>query len=427
MKNKLVFLCLSLIIIFGVGFLILPDAESNTKVYYSGEAINFNNKVIFGSTNMNGAEIFALENKKIVRTANFSSYSLLSSTPSDFSDLIFNVENDYLYVYLVDGRYLHKYDITNPYNPRLVDKVKDNSWDWFIGLTKYADKVATIGTKGIKVWNSNMQVVNAFGLKNNYHYNIKFSPSGNYIFNIEGANLQIINGITREEISLIPLLVNEEHNRSVYSDVVNSQVIVIEDEAVTAFNFNGQEKKSYTHTSNLGYDIDSLANSDYVYFSDGFGVVKLNKNTFTAADWVFTTDLAIANGWAMDLNVVPQNDGEKVIVFNNSSILVLDKNLDMLDYYEASEEDVAPVEKLFLAIDKNRGAAGSQISLRGGGYGLNEDLLITFAGKKFNIQSDSQGRFTKIITVPDVKPIRTDIKVVGQFSGLHYSVAFDIE
>ncbi|MFH1822312.1 MAG: hypothetical protein ABH830_01275 [Patescibacteria group bacterium] len=427
MKNKLVFLCLSLIIIFGVGFLILPDAKSNAKVYYSGEAINFNNKVIFGSTNMNGVEIFALENKKIVRTASFSSYSLLSSTPSDFSDLIFNVENDSLYVYLVDGRYLHKYDITNPYNPRLVDKVKDNSWDWFIGLTKYSDKVATIGTNGIKVWNSDTQIINSFKFKNNYHYNIKFSASGNFIFNIDKGNLQVINAINREEISTIPIVVNEEHNRSVYNDMVSSQVIVVEDNAVTAFNFNGKEIKSYSHTSDFGYDIDSLANSDYVYFSDGLGVVKLDKNTFKAVDWVFTTNLVIDNGWAMDINVVPQNDGEKIIVFNNSSIIVLDKNLEMLDYYEASEKDVAPVEKLFLAIDKNRGAAGSQISLRGGGFGLNEDLLINFANKKYNIQADNQGRFTKIITVPDVDPVRTDIKVVGQFSGLHYSVAFDIE
>jgi hypothetical protein len=130
----------------------------------------------------------------------------------------------------------------------------------------------------------------------------------------------------------------------------------------------------------------------------------------------------------MGLKTVNDGTSEKIVIFNGSNILVADKNLDTVAFYESIEEDTRPIENLFLNIDKNRGAAGAQVSVVGGGFGLGEDLVIEFSSiKQTTIKADQNGRFQAIITVPSVLPGMTDIKVIGKTTKKTYSTSFKIE
>jgi len=186
-------------------------------------------------------------------------------------------------------------------------------------------------------------------------------------------------------------------------------------------------EKEFKHISDKGYDVDGLINSQYLYFSDGIGIVKVQKSDLKPVDWVYTTSIGAKNGWSMGLRVVEDSGGEKVIVFNDTSILIFDEKLELISYHESIEEEDRAIEPLYLKLDKNSGAPNSQISLQGGGFSPNEELIISFIKEKITQQADNQGRFIKIINVPSVLPIRTDIKVVGKYSGLNYSIAFDIK
>ena len=425
MKKKIIFLFL----IFAAVIVFLPPGiESKTQPYYSGDAIVFNDRIFIGTTNTKAFELFTFDSGKIIRQVVIAVPPRYEGVDNFFYDFKFNKEDKKLYVYLTDGRYLYKYNLDIPSRPKLINKFKSNIWSWFSGINMTPDNLATIGKEGIKIWNSDFQIVNLYNLFNKYYPgNISFSPKGNFIFNIIDNNLAIFNVLEREIIKKIPLNIIEAHNRKIFNDHIESLIYVVDDSSLKAFNFNGILKKEFKHTSDLGYDVSGLEGSEYLYFSDGIGVVKSRKSDLKPVDWVYTTDLGIQGGWAMGLEAVRSSRGEKIIVFNNSSILVLDKDLELVDYYKAVEEDNSPPENLWLSVDKNKAAPGSLISLRGGGYGLKEKVRIIFAKEEYIIQADDKGRFATIITVPSVLPARTDIKVVGEYSGLNYSIAFNIE
>jgi len=177
-----------------------------------------------------------------------------------------------------------------------------------------------------------------------------------------------------------------------------------------------------------GYDMESSAGNSYVYFSNGFGVVKLNQENFDEADYVYTTSLGGAQGWAMGLKLVNTDEGDRLVVFNASNILVLDGNLKKIASVKSVEE--APVEakeSLFLNINHSFGAPGAIISVSGGGYFPNESLTISFGGQKSEVKADNRGRFDTNVTVPNLKAERLDIKVDGANSKATYSIAFEIK
>jgi len=407
--------------IFAIVILFIPMAKGRVKPYYSGEAVNYNGHLYIGTTNTGKFELFGLDQKKLYRKS-----SIMAQDNSNFSDLFFRKESGRLYVYLVNGE-LFKYDISNPYFPVQIAQIKDNSYDWFYGVIKAGDKIATIGTKGVKIWNNNLQVINAYNIKVNNSDNLIFSDDGAYLYNFSGSDLEIINANTRDIIVNTQLDISDNnHNQKPYSDAKDGSVFVVDDDSLRKIYLNGN-KKSFAHISNVAYDVASLPGEDYVYFSDGQGIVKVDKENLKALSWVYTTDKGARGGWAMGLDVIPSDDGDVIIVFNGSSILALDKNLDLIDYYAGREQDLSPTEPLNLSVDKYRAAPNSFISLRGGGFGAYEDLEINLSGSRFYAKTDEFGKFVKIIKVPSVFPMKTDLKVDGERTGLTYSIGFEIE
>src|SRR3989338_4126863 len=424
MKMKLL---ISAILLISISMLFMPGAKGQSRTYYLGDAIIYNGQVIIGSTNLgNGLEIFKLEADKLVRAAKINLFKAQYADADKFYDLAFSQEQEKLYVYLVDGRYLYKYDISDLSSPSLVSQIRDNAWDYFMGVDKQGDKILTFGLKGIKVWNLDGQIIDSYNLINQFAYNINFQP-GDFILDMAADRLKFYDKNSRQFIREVPFSSGEVHNRKVMADRASGEIYLVDDEALKKYDYSGQLKNVFKHISNRGYDVDGLAGQDHLYFTDGKCVVKFAKSNLRPIKWAYTTDLGESNGWAMGLKVLKDGIGEKVVIFNNSTILLLDQDLKMISYAAADAADVQPSENLFLRLDKNRAAPNSAVLLNGGGYAAGEELAIIFASQSYLVKTDSDGRFTTIINVPSVLSVKTDIKVMGKSSGLSYSIGFEIE
>ena len=172
----------ALIILFAVAitFFAVSPTKSRTKSYYSGDAVSYNGKIFIGTTNTGAFELFSLENDLIYKKATIQSAD--APLAKNFIDAKFSAESGKLYVYLVNGRYLYKYDITNPIAPKQVLKIKDNSWDWFVKVDVVNGNLVTVGSKGVKIWNKDYQVIDAYNMINEKDMgSITFSPAGDFM------------------------------------------------------------------------------------------------------------------------------------------------------------------------------------------------------------------------------------------------------
>lgn len=399
-------------------------AASKIKSYYSGDAISYQGRVIFASTNMRGVEIFELKNNKIELASKFRSFDSIYSGSEDFNDVMFRVEGDRLYMYLSDGRYMYRYDASNPKNPLLIEKIKDNSWDWFLSIGQCGKNLTTVGTKGVKIWNENLDVIyNNLNLTNKLAKNVQVDPSCNYIFTIENNIVNIFNRFSDSNISQVEISANGNRPRQMQFNQFNSSFYIVDDSSLREYDYSGNVLNKFEHASTQGFDVVNSSNPGYLYFSDGTGIVKLSKSNFKASKWVNTTNLGGNGGWAMQLKAVRGNQGERVIVYNGSNILVLDDNLKKIDSYAANEIDASARGELKIYANDKFTLSGSQVNVYGMGFAPEEDIKLYFAGAIFNSQTDSAGNFTARLTTPSVKTGVYDIKADGQKSKNTYSTS----
>lgn len=419
-----------------------PSAQTRVKSYYSGDAVSYNGRTVIATTDTGELELFTITDSNIIqRFAALRSYDNRFNKPVDFKDVLLNIEQGSLYAYAVDGRSLIKYDISDLQVAREVAKVQDNSWDWFGGIEKIHDYVATIGTNGIKLWTANMQVFDQYKVvtPGNYIFNSSDAGSKRYVFTVGDKKIRIFDRESRSTFQEIPLdftWAGEFYKRAIYNDRSNQTVFVVDDEAVRKINFQGEIIKSFDHTGTQGYDIVPSNDGAHLYFSDGIGIVKLRKSDLAVVDFVYTQNFG-TNGWAMGLKVVADAQGERLIVFNSSGIIVLNSNLEPLKtnshQLAIATTDVIdsfpPVtEPVYLKIDRNRAAAGSTVILSGGGFGRLEPLKIEFRDQTITILANEQGMFVTTLTVPTGKQQQgTDIKVTGEVTHISYNLGFYIE
>jgi len=337
-----------LIIIVVVGTTTLP-AKTKVRAYYSGDAIIYNDVVVTGSANSESLEVFKLEGQKLVKFVDIKPYNSRFGTYDSFFDLKFNQEDGRLYVYAISGYSLYKYDISDLSSPSLV-KISTNSyWEWYSRVDKFGNDIVTISARGVKVFNRNMDIVDSYDIKNDIPYNISSGGSSQYIFNITKDQINVFDRSARKVTKNINVdYRSASGNRSLYFDSYDQMIYVVDDYSAKKFDLNGALKSTFDHSGNPGYDVAS-SNNEYIYFSNGLGVVKLEKsNTKLLASQV-TGGIAGTEGWAMGLKVVANSTGDKVVVFNNSSILVLNDKLNKLAYARAGEDTRPEVkENLFL-------------------------------------------------------------------------------
>lgn len=416
------------ILILGIISLIFVSySQGKTKSYYSGDSLVYQDKLYIVTANTGNLELFRLEGDNLNRLEKIKPFDQRFNKFGSFYDAHLRIEDSKLYVYAVSDFSLYKYEVKNERSLSLVTSVKNSYWEWYNRVDDIGSRLATISAKSVKIWNNDMQVIDEYTFSNE---EIPYNVSGNdhFLFNIQNGKLYVYDRESRTVIREIAL--NFKNNKSahkVYLDE-NENLYVVDDYYAKKFSLEGNLLDSFKHLDYEGFDMGARNFSQYVYFSNGVGVVKLNKETMSVSDWTWTGGIAGPRGWAMGLDVVNLN-GDKVVVFNNANILVLDVNLNKVASFQAQDEEdeVYATENLFLNMDKNRAAINSQVSLNGGGFLPNEDLKIDFAGIKQNAKTDQRGRFTQILSVPD-KPIGVyDIKVEGVSSKMTYSITFKIE
>ena len=407
-------------------FMVLPG-ESRTKSYYSGDAIAFQNKLFVGSTNTGSLEVFRLEGKELVLVAKIKPIDPRFNLPEDFFDLKFSEENSHLYVYAVSNYTLYKYEVLSN-KLSLVKEIKNTYWEWYNRVDKFGSNITTVSAKGLKIFNQNMEVINAFSFSNpEAPYNIN-ATNDRFVLSVAKNSLQVYDRETRAVVRDIPLNFKYENgNRRAYQDQAYN-LYAVDDYYLKKFDFSGKLLASFRHLDYQGFDVAVSNHSGNVYFSNGVGVVKLDEN-LKLLDDKWTNNLGGYAGWAMGLKTVYLN-GDKLVVFNNSNIIVLDDKLNKLAAVAASEtSEISPTENLYLVLDKNSAAPNSQVAVSGGGFLPEENLEVAFDGaKQTTVKADNRGRFTAIISIPgNALPGGKDIKVKGLSSTLHYSISFKVE
>lgn len=415
-----------------VGFLAVKNGRSQTMPYYSGDAVNYEDKVVFGSANSGYLEVFVLEGREIRRGVKVKLYNSTFNEYHDFSDLKLSVEGGRLYVYAISEYTLVKYDFSDLQNLSLVAKQTNTYWDWYYRIDKFGDNIGTVSKNGVKIINSQIEVIDSFAFAPTNAYSVRANNSRSLFFGISDSVIQIYNRDSRSVVREIPLNFNSDgHYRKIYFDAPTDEIYAIDDYYIKKFSTDGRLLNSFKHLSAPGYDAESTLNNPYVYFSNGFGVVKMTKSDFKLSDYAYATNLGGPQGWAMGLKAVDTSRGDVLVLFNNTNILVLDKNLDKIASVRAEEQASNQArEVLYLDLDHAIGTAGGAVNLTGAGYWPNEGLAVDFAGRVTNAVVDKNGRLNLNLTVPTITgtlPKRVDIKVDGLDSEISYSISFTIQ
>lgn len=419
--------------------LTLPWAQARTRSYYSGDAINYNGTLVICTTDTGNLELFKLTGKNLSNFARFKSYNPVFNRQDNFYSCALNQEGENLFIYASTGALLNKYDISGLNDSvDLVDSAKDNSWDWFGGLGKLnSDRLYTVGSNGVKIWNTDLQVIDSYKVVNKSNpYNVRFSADNLTMYNAIGDDLQVYDNPNRQLDYTINLTrTNNRGNRQVYG--VNNKLYVAEDNGVKMYNDAGEIVTSYDTKSQYGYDVAPSFDNQSIYVSVGNGLRKLALSDLHLIKTVSTR--FASNSWAMGLKVVDGWSGERIVVFNNSNIAVYDNNLNRIAFTTATTEDTRPQvsEALSLSLSQLVAPATAAVTIKGTGFAAKEPLTITLLNSTWEATADDNGRFSQELIVPAVSqtltvgtvvaPLRTEIAVKGQTSGRHYNIGFSIQ
>ena len=449
MKKFILFFAL----VIGVVLFTSIPAKTKVKSYYSGDALNYNNNLVVASTDSEGLELFSLGQDGLQRKSSWRPFDKRFNKNDSFYGVKLNIESGRLYAYTISGFTLYKYDISNLSNPVLVKEVKNTYWEWYNKVDKFGDNIVTVSAKGVKEYNKDLEIIDSYELTNEIPYNISSGGNQNLIFSLSEDNneIKVFDKSQRRITGNLQInFYGGNNNRSIYYDAYDDNIYFSDDRSVKKVGLDGSLRGTFEHLGYPGYDVSSIGN-EYLYFANGLGVVKLKKSDMSVVTSRRTGDITIDEGWAMGLKAVAMNDGEKIVVFNNSSILVMNSDLEVLGYSVAGQDDkVHAKENLFLNLNSAIFNSGTQVQVSGGGFLPNEELTIDFYRQKYQVTADTEGRFSKVLYAPELSTSnsrdkvivqsendngmvvrniseRTDIKVTGNDSNYTYSIGLEIK
>ncbi len=449
MKKILLFL----VLVFGVVLFTSIPAKTKVKSYYSGDALNFNNNLVVASTDSEGLELFSLGEDGLQRRSSWKPFDKRFNKNDSFYGVKLSIESGRLYAYAISGFTLYKYDVSDLSNPVLVKEMKNTYWEWYNKVDKFGDNIVTVSAKGVKVYNKDLETIDSYELTNEIPYNISSGGNENLIFSLSEDNdeIKIFDKSQRKITGNLQInFYGGNNNRSIYYDVYDDNIYFSDDRSVKKVGLDGSLKGTFEHLGYPGYDVSSTGN-EYLYFANGLGVVKLKKSDMSVVTSRRTGDVTVDEGWAMGLKAVAMAGGERVVVFNNSSVLIMNSDLEVLGYAVAGQDEKTYAkENLFLNLSSAIVDSGTQVQVTGGGFLPNEELTVDFYNQKYQVKADMEGRFFKVLNAPELSNSnsrnkvlvqsendngmvirniseRTDIKVTGNDSNYTYSIGLEIK
>ncbi|MDD3285448.1 MAG: hypothetical protein PHG95_02335 [Patescibacteria group bacterium] len=408
------------------------DGKTKDQSYYAGDAVLYKGQLIIATANTGKLEVFSSSGTKIQRLMSVS----LSPNPGKedaFNDVKLEVQGQNLKAYAVAGYALYLYDLSDLQTASLENKVKNTYWEWYYRVDRFGNNIATVSGRGVRIWNNDLQIVDGFDFESELPYSLRSSGDARFLFALNNSALNIYDRENRSIIKTISLDYRDfqKNGRKSYYDRISGNIFVADDYYVKKFDFNGKLLASFRHYGDASYDVESSFDNNFLYFSNGLNVYKLKKSDLSLVKEVQATTLGAPQGWAMGLKLVNTAEGDRLIVFNNSGLLVLDSNLNVISKSDKISQDdgqLYPLENLYLVLGNRSAQSGASVNLQGGGFWPNESLSISLLGSKMNAQADRFGRFNVNVSVPSVaNDSRYDIKVDGLSSQLTYSISLEIK
>lgn len=426
MKKILLFSALAILIFAGWS---IKDAKTKNQAYYSGDAVLYYNQLIIASANSGRLEFFKVSGDKLERLFTYG----LAVNPSKtevFNDVKLEVQGNKLVAYAVAGYTLYEYDISDLKNVRFAKKVRNTYWEWYHRVDRLGNNLATISDRGVRIWNKDLDVINGYDFSTDIPYSLRSGGDNRFLFALNNDSLEIYDRETRQIIKSIALNYRnfDDNSRKVYYDRNVSLLYVIDDYYIKKYNLDGKLLASFRHYGNSSFDTESAIGSQYIYASNGANIYQLNKSDLKLVH-EYQSYNATPQGWAMGLKLVNTNQGDRLVVFNNSGIAVLDQSLKLVaSSGKINQDDVKiyPFENLYISLNFYTVKIGATINVSGGGYLPNEEIVISLKNEKKSVQADSFGRFSADLTIPSSQAGRYDVKADGKTSNLTYSTALEI-
>ncbi|MGE5425988.1 MAG: hypothetical protein ACM3PZ_02855 [Bacillota bacterium] len=418
---------LALLLIFLAG---IYRARSLDVVYKDGDAIYYKNRIIIASADSGNIEIFSLGGERVDRLMTISHPSRSPRSNDNYSAVKLEQSDSSLIAYAVSGGAIFKYDISNLYEPVLEKKVKNNLGDVYYDLSSENGRLITYGSKGISIWNGDLEVVVSYPLVTSIGTASVLSPDIAVGVDPEHTSLLFYNRGTRDSIS-VPVNFKSQPDKSwnaAYDPIVGS-ILIIDDYYMKNFDAQGTLLGSHINPGGASYGAAVDGASSAAFFTNGMSILKLDISNMELLGSMNSTQAAGRGSRLMGIRLVETAFGKRLVVFAGDSISILDSDLNRIGYSGniTHTEELLPSESLFLNLSDTSAVAGQSVSLDGGGFWPQEPLIISIGEEQLSESSGKNGRFQAEISIPELPPGMQDIKVTGEKSEMTYSISIRIE
>jgi len=435
MKTKKILLILlsfavlcSGIILVSRGFISRGFAETN-KEYRKGEIIYIGGKDYLIASNKQFIEILEIApDDKLFQVSEVHGMERIN-------DLCISHERGRHYLIVATGRYLIKYDITNPVLPKIVikrDLYKFRKGKYKIGymssLASNDNYLFAAGSRGVRRFiKENLFVDKIYTFEKSYGI-----AADNDKLVVLTKDKGLIFDISTGDIEGEYKLENIKNNKRKPAIDYTGNIYLPSDNSFIKINNGiiGQYYNSVKAGVIHSYAVDVLPSGE-IFYVNGYGVTKLN-NSLAKEKFLYSAKNKIygPNSWASGIDVKGIKQGKRVTVFNKSSILLLDDNLNLLFQYRYTPlytDDITVSTDLKITLSQYCGVPlHDTVSVEIYGYWPNEEVEITFGSNKHLVKVNNLGYGEVKMTVPEMDKGITIISAKGQDSGLSYQTTFNI-
>jgi hypothetical protein len=451
--KKLISILALVSVIIPIFILGVKPVVSENKTYATADVIEINKQVIAVVPNGTGVETLLITPDNEIKK--------LAEAVSDGSGIepqgvYARMEGSQPIAYVAAGTAVQKYDISSPNWPALLKSI-----DSPLGYTRditgrdNTNLILIAGDKGVK----ELETIELAPIREIWKgtvYGIDTNAKGEVVLN--GYNKAVTlgrNGAAR-------FIANLKHKQpAITKPYITSEGIgfAAGDQGVKKIGADVE----FASPSGFGYSVDAIDGDNYIYFVNGWGVYKLDKNL----NQIDFQTINLIDGWALGLKVFTAYGKTKILVLASDRIYLLDDNLEILDIYtyqpmrnlktisvddDASKLSIASKaspagQSLSVRVSKAPVRAGERVKVYVTGFYPGEPLTIE-VGSKLN-SPDSQGNITpnpknliertvadgngnvvfEHIVIPEQKsyPVMINLRVFGQSSRLTYSSAVRVE
>jgi len=450
--NKFLAITALLLLIIPVSLLRVKLVKSETKTYQSADVAQIGSDIIATVTNGSGLETLLItRGNKIKKLAE----AVPNSSGARTENVLTRQEGEKTIAYVAAGPILQKYDISRPAWPVLMESIDSPvGYARDVSAKPKTNLLIIAGDKGAKELETNT-LTTIRDIWNATTYGIDISPDGKTVLNT--YNKAVV--LNRNNVA--KYLANLKH-----AGPISKKPYITPAGTGFAADENGVKKVgtdiTFTSPSGFGYSLDADY-AGYIYFVNGWGVYKLDKNL----NQINFQTINLIGGWARGVKVFTNQNGyTRILVLATDRIYLLSAGLEILDIYSYQpmrnlkniEIDDNPAElkiaskaspagqPLRVRVSKAPVVSGDHIKIYATGYYSGEPLALEL-GKNLNSPradgtiilntenliaktvADGNGNVVfEHIIIPEQKsyPTMINARVYGKYSKKHYTSAIRV-